>query len=141
MLSDRYPSSDERILIADLSAAGAMIAAIAADLRRIPSTVSRELSRNVDLDGCYQPQHADRVAAARRRRPGRRRLERDAQLRAVVRQPIGQKSSPEHVSRELRRRYSEQPVRWLTPASIYQAVYQAVLTRDRAVACQRDRTS
>ena len=132
VLSDRYLSSDERIRIADLRAAGRTIAEISADLRRSPSTVSRELRRNVGLDGRYRPHHADRVAAARRRRPGRRRLERDAQLRAVVQQLIGQKWSPEQVSRELRRRYPEQPVRWLTPESIYQAVYHAVLTRDRA---------
>ena len=132
VLSDRYLSSDERIRIADLRAAGTTIAEIAADLRRSPSTVSRELRRNVGLNGRYRPHHADRVAAARRRRAGRRRLARDAQLRAVVQQLIGQKWSPEQVSRELRRRYPEQPVRWLTPKSIYQAVYHAVLTRDRA---------
>ena len=44
--SGRYLSLEERLQIADLHLAGASVRAIAAELGRPPSTVSRELRRN-----------------------------------------------------------------------------------------------
>lgn len=68
-ISARYLSEEERITIADLRRAGATVRAIAAELRRSPSTISRELRRNLDPAGRYRPSSAHRAAVQRRRRP------------------------------------------------------------------------
>src|SRR5438552_13405518 len=55
-ISPRYLSEDERMHIADLRRAGLGVRAIAGELRRSPSTVSRELRRNCEpSDGQYRP--------------------------------------------------------------------------------------
>jgi len=53
-ISARYLSQDERIEIADLHHAAVSIRAIAVRLGRAPSTISRELRRNVGRGG-YRP--------------------------------------------------------------------------------------
>ncbi len=65
-ISSRYLSENERVRIADLRRLGWTIRAVAADLGRAPSTISRELTRNSDrADGpAYLPHHAHRRAAA-----------------------------------------------------------------------------
>lgn len=50
-LSPRYLSLDERTLIADLHCQRETVRAIAEVLGRSPSTISRELRRNVGADG------------------------------------------------------------------------------------------
>jgi hypothetical protein len=80
-VSDRYLSEEERIRIADLRRVGIGARAIATELGRSPSTISRELDRNADpKTGQYRPFTAQRLAAGRRarsrpgklaRRPGR----------------------------------------------------------------------
>src|SRR5664279_5069866 len=53
--SPRYLSEQERIQIADLLAANTSIRGIAAQMGRVPSTISREIRRNRDSDGHYRP--------------------------------------------------------------------------------------
>ena len=73
-ISPRYLSEDERVRIADLRRGGLGVRAIAGELGRCPSTVSRELRRNRDpAAGQYRPFAAQRLAAERRARPGRDR--------------------------------------------------------------------
>ena len=85
MISERYLSEDDRVGIADLRAAGFAVRAVAAQLGRSPSTVSRELRRNRDPgSGQYRPFSAQRLAARRRARPGRGKLIRDQVLREFV---------------------------------------------------------
>jgi DNA invertase Pin-like site-specific DNA recombinase len=63
-ISDRYLSEQERVLIADLRAAGAGVRAIAGQTGRSPSTISRELRRNRDPgSGQYRPFAAHKLAA------------------------------------------------------------------------------
>ncbi len=50
-ISPRYLSEDERILIDDLLAAGCSQRAVAAQLRRSPSTISREIRCNTSSAG------------------------------------------------------------------------------------------
>ena len=79
--SPRYLSQPERIVIADLLAGGETIRAIAHELGRSPSTVSREIRRNSDPDGRYRPHHwrpawhshGPHRRSCRRRRPVGRR--------------------------------------------------------------------
>lgn len=86
VISSRYLSEDERILIADLHRAGLSSRAIAEQVRRSPSTISRELARNSQPDGQYGAAQAHRLAAGRRRRVRARRLETDVVLRIFVQQ-------------------------------------------------------
>ena len=69
VISRRYLSQEDRVIIAGLASAGYGVRAIAARLGRSPATVSRELRRNSDPgSGQYRPFAAQRMAA--RRRPG-----------------------------------------------------------------------
>jgi IS30 family transposase len=85
-ISARYLSEEERIAIADRRRAGATVRAIAAELGRSPSTISRELRRNLGPAGRYRPSSAHRAAVQRRRRPRTRRIDQDGTLRARVQQ-------------------------------------------------------
>jgi len=100
--SARFLSEEERITISDLRRTGATVRAIAAELGRSPSTISRELRRNVDPAGRYRPSAAHRCAAGRRTRRRARRVDRDDALRAHVQQLLALRWSPEQISRALR---------------------------------------
>src|SRR5450755_105367 len=93
--SPRYLSEDERIVIADLlRRAGQTVRAIALELGRSPSTVSREIRRNSDAHARYRPTHAEQAARARARRPRKRRVAVDAVLREGRRAAVGQAVEP-----------------------------------------------
>ncbi len=64
--SPRYLSEETRILIGDPLAAGRTPRSVAAELRRSPSTISREIRRNTSGAGSYRPFGAHRKALARR---------------------------------------------------------------------------
>lgn len=120
----RYLSPAERTTIADLHRAGVGVCAIAEELDRAPSTVSRELRRNADDQGRYLPATAERLAVERQSRPSRtRRIARDEQLHGVVADLLGKRWSPEQVAHELPVRFPDQPERHLCTESIYQAIY------------------
>jgi IS30 family transposase len=114
----------ERTTIADLHRADVSVRAIAEELGRAASTVSRELRRNVDDQGRYLPATAERLTVERQSRPSRsRRLARDEQLCGVVAELLGKRWSPEQVAHELPVRFPDQPERHLCTESIYQAIY------------------
>jgi len=121
--SSRYLSLAERVAIADLRRDGLGVRQIAVEIGRPPSTVSRELRRNVDEAGRYGPHAAQRKSDARMPRPRRRRVSTDVVLGAVVCELLTKRWSPEQVAHELRLRFGEQPQRRLCPESIYQALY------------------
>jgi IS30 family transposase len=123
-ISARYLSQDERIEIADLRHAGLSIRQIADRLGRAPSTISRELRRNAIGGGCYRPFEAHRLATGRRARSHRRRIEANDELGRLVAELLAQRWSPQQISRQLRRRFPQEPGMWLCHESIYQAVYQ-----------------
>jgi IS30 family transposase len=121
--SCRYLSEQERVMIADLLAAGNTVRGIAGELRRSPSTISREIRRNAGTDGRYRPHQAQRAARERSRRPRQRLLVLDAVLGDTVRELLGQRWSPEQVGHELAVRFAGQRRRCLCTESIYQAIY------------------
>jgi len=124
-ISSRFLSEDERVAIADLHRRGLGVRAIAAEVGRSPGTISRELRRNLDPgSGQYRPFTAQRMAAARRARPGRGKLAGDAELAGFVRHHLRRRWSPEQICRALRARFPGQPSRHLVPETIYQAVYR-----------------
>ena len=97
--------------------------AIAEQVRRSPSTVSRELARNSAPDGRYGAASAQQRATGRRRRPRARRLEVDPVLRGFVQQCMDVRWSPEQISHALTVEFPDQPGRQLVPESLYQALY------------------
>lgn len=138
-VSARYLSQDERFLIADLRRQGESIRAIATELGRAPSTISRELRRNTSPGGAYRPFEAHRQAVVRRARPHRRRVEINAELREVVAALVSQRWSPPQIARHLHARFPDRPEMRLCHESVYQAIYQpgSVLIRPPAVPSQQ----
>jgi transposase, IS30 family len=123
-ISPRFLSEDERVVIADRHRAHATVRAIAAELHRSPSTISRELRRNCDpATGQYRPFAAHRLAAARRARPKPHRLVSDGPLRAFVLERLERRWSPEQICHALREAFHDEPRRHLVHETIYQALY------------------
>lgn len=123
-ISTRYLTQDERIEIADLRHRGVSIRLIALTLGRAPSTISRELRRNVTGSKSYRPFDAHRLATARRARAHRRRVETNPVLMELIGELLEQRWSPQQISLDLPRRFPDDPGMRLCHESIYQAVYQ-----------------
>ena len=120
----RFLSETEWISIADALIGGRSIRAIAAELGRAPSTVSREIRRNRDAaTEAYHPFRAQRRAAGRRVRPRSGKLVRNRELRAVVADQLEGRWSPEQISRMLPGLFPGGPEMRVAPETIYQALY------------------
>lgn len=123
-LSDRFLSEGERILIADGLCAGLGVRAIAAQIDRAPSTVSREIRRNRDpVSGRYLPYGAHRQALVRRRRPRTGKLVLCVELRAFVQEHLDQRWSPEQIASTLPLLFPDRPEMRVAHETIYQALY------------------
>ena len=122
-ISGRFLSQDERFEIADLRRAGLSVRQVARLLGRAPSTVSRELRRNASRGG-YRPFEAHRRATLRRGREHPRRLDTNPELRGLVGELLGQRWSPQQISRHLHHRFNDDASMRLCHESIYQAVYR-----------------
>jgi IS30 family transposase len=105
-ISPRFLSEGERIEIADLASRGLGPTAIGHALGRAPSTISRELRRNLHASGQYRPFHAHSVAATRRRRARPLKLSADPGLRSFVLAKLRERWSPQQISRALKARSS-----------------------------------
>lgn len=125
----RFLSEDERLQIADLLREGASVRAIASELGRSPSTISREIRRNKDpRSGRYRPHAAHALAQSRRPRPRSGKLARDPQLRERVQALLDEYWSPEQVAWALRHELPGQPGMHLAHETIYRAVYRRELS-------------
>lgn len=122
-ISSRYLSADERDTIASMHATGKSYGAIARTLGRPTSTISREIRRNSNLDGSYNPFSAARCAAARRGRPKLNKVYTDTQLWALVAQGLEHNQSPEQITATLRRRFPHRKEWHVCHETIYQALY------------------
>ena len=123
--SNRYLSMVERQRIAGLRRQGLAVREIARRLERSPSTVSRELRRNTSAhDRDYDAVLAHVRARERGARPGRSRLAREPELRAVVQEKLELEWSPEQIAAHLRVAYPGRPSWHLCHESIYQALYR-----------------
>lgn len=121
--SPRFLSAEERDLISDRRRDGISMRAIAFELGRAASTISREIARNSDAAGRYRPAAAQRLATGRLPRARPRRLATDPVLRDAVQGMLDQAWSPEQISQTLHARFPEEPTRQLCHESIYQAIY------------------
>ena len=98
--------------------------AIATELGRSPSTISRELRRNVPpLTTQYRPYRADQLAKARQTRPKTPKILLTPQLLEKVSQKLAQHWSPEQISAWLHREFADNENMHLCPETIYQAIY------------------
>ena len=123
-VSARYLSEAERISIADGLIHGLSLRMIAAEIGRAPSTISREIRRNRDVEsGTYHPYRAGRRAVGRRVRPRRGKLGCNRELRTVVADHLEGRWSPEQVSTMLPALFPDRPEMRVAPETIYQALY------------------
>jgi IS30 family transposase len=123
-LSDRFLSEAERLLIADGVLAGVTMRAIAAQINRSPSTVSREIRRNRDpVTRRYLPYGAHRRAVQRRRRPKHGKLATNVELRAFVQLHLDKRWSPEQIAESLSVAFETRPDMRVSPETIYKAIY------------------
>jgi hypothetical protein len=122
--SNRYLSLLERQRIATLRRDGLGVRAIAEQLGRAPSTISRELRRNVlQHDRAYDADLAHSRARDRARRPRRGRLLADGELRALIQAKLELDWSPEQIAAWLRRTFPDQASWHVCHETIYQALY------------------
>lgn len=128
---------------------------IARALGRSPSTISREIAKNLcnqnygrpARDGRrrstpwnYSP-HLAQVGAERRARGKGRpaKLALNERLRREVQSRLARKHSPEQIARRLRKKFPDQPEMWVSHETIYQSIYvqgRGALKRELA-ACLR----
>src|SRR5712692_5644962 len=122
---------------------------IAKNLGRAPSTVHRELRRNMRqpyrtrarperLPGPwdYRPSLAQRRAERLTARPKPAKLATNLQLRELVQAKLKERLSPQQVAAELRQEFPDHPEMWVSHEAIYQSIYvqgRGALRRELAV--------
>lgn len=109
---------EERCEIARLQSTGCTIRQIAASLDRAPSSIAREIKRNANRKGQFQPAYADQQSRARRWTGSK--LERDEALREAVLSRLAQGWSPEQVAGRLARETGRCVISYET---IYRFIY------------------
>jgi transposase, IS30 family len=114
-------SLEERITLAQLRAEGLSIRQIAADMDRSPSTIARELKRNVGRQIGYKPAYAQDRTKARRWKGSR--LERDPALADEVLGCLKKGWSPEQTCAWLARVHAHKVI---SPESIYRFIYAQI---------------
>jgi IS30 family transposase len=117
----RVLSSGERGEISRGLAAGRALRAVAAQLGRAPSTISREVGRHGGR-AAYRAGRADSAAWAAARRPKLCRLAQSPRLRQAVEQGLARRWSPEQIAGWLRRTYAD-PAMHLSHEAIYRTLY------------------
>lgn len=132
-MGDRYGQLglDERIEIYRLHAAGISMRSIAARLNRAASTISRELRRNSvptkAWSGGYAPARAQSLAERRRRWDCRFKLERQPDLRDLVKTRLAMGWSPEQIAGRLTREHGRTLI---SHESIYRFIYHRSAQKD-----------
>ncbi|MFI9561764.1 IS30 family transposase [Nonomuraea endophytica] len=140
----RYLREDDRIQIADRFREGTSVRAIAAELGRSPSTISREIRRNRHPgSGQYRPHAAQARADARRPRPKGGKIGANPELRHAIQAGLELEWSPEQISKTLLAQFPDRPEMRVSHETIYQALYvqgRGELRRELARALRTGRT-
>jgi IS30 family transposase len=150
----RYLSLEEREEIFVGVQRGSSIRLIAKSLGRAPSTVLRELRRNMRqqyrtrsrLEGRpgkhrtrpweYRPSLAQRRADSELERPKWAKLKTNPVLRDLVQAKLMEKLSPKQIARELQSEFPNNPEMWVSHEAIYKSIYvqgRGALRRELAV--------
>ncbi|MFE7114194.1 IS30 family transposase [Streptomyces sp. NPDC057654] len=120
----RYLCEADRIHIADRLREKATVRAIAAELGRSPSTISREIRRNRhQANGQYRPHAAQARADARRPRPKPGKIGRNTELRGFIQDRLHLRWSPEQICQALRTHFPDRPEMHVVHETVYQALY------------------
>jgi IS30 family transposase len=138
----RYLSLQNRLAIADGLLSGQTMTAIAAELGKHTSTVSREI-RGRSIEGLYLPYAAHEAAAADRARPKPSKLVTDQKLRQAVEDGLRLRFSPEQISHRLVKDFPDDESMRVSHETIYQALYfqaRGGLKREVAQALRTGRT-
>lgn len=114
----RHLTFVEREVLYRLKKRGYMQGEIAEFMGRHPSTISRELKRNQGRRD-YCPQHAQRLAEARRQACRRPAKMENRQVHDDVEHKLTQLWSPDQIAGRLRVQFPRQPHRWLSRQTIY----------------------
>jgi transposase, IS30 family len=159
-LSGRYLSLAEREEIFAGVERGESIRQMARNLRRAPSTVLRELRRNMlhqyrtrsrlssrrgrprILPWDYRPSLAQGRADHQAARPKLARLAREHDLRKAVQDRLLARMSPEQIAAHLRREFADDPSMHVSHETIYQSIYvqgRGALRRELAVCLRSGR--
>ena len=121
-------SLEERCTISNFYKEGESIRQIASALARSPSTISREIKRNITKTLGYKPSYAQQQTAGRRWQGSK--LERQPDLRSSILKSLTMGQSPEIIAGRLER---EQGCRVISYESIYRFIYaQIARTKDYA---------
>lgn len=102
--------------------AGRSMRAIAADLMRSPSTISREIARNGGIQR-YRAIQADEQAWDRARRPKLCLLALNSRLRRTVAKKLALDWSPEQISGWLKKTFSDDKNMHVSHETIYRSIY------------------
>lgn len=94
----------------------------AALLGRHIDSIRREIARGHTTSG-YRAQVGQDVTEANRKRPKERKLDKTPALRAEVLRRLSKHDSPEQIAGRLRQDFPDDPEMWVSPETIYQAVY------------------
>ena len=123
--SGRFLSLSEREEIAVGLAAGRSLRAIARDLGRAPSTVSREVRRNREENWTrrYRATLAQAKAEARGQRPKPAKLAGCPRLREWVQAGLRHRWSPQQIAARLREEFPDDAEMRVSHETIYQALY------------------
>ena len=115
-------SIDERVQIRLRLESGWSFRAIAAELGRAPSTISREVNAHGGRGG-YQPVRAHREACGRARRPKPTKLAARPELCAAVTRDLERLWSPQQIALRLRHAFPDDPEMWVSHETIYKTLY------------------
>jgi IS30 family transposase len=118
----RYLRFEEREEIMRLQASGLGVRAIAREIDRDPSTVSRELKRAVGVRG-YRASMAQTHADRGRRGPRNAKLATNLRLRREVQERLERHDSPEQIAGRLKIDFPDEPEMWVSAETIYQSLY------------------
>jgi IS30 family transposase len=95
---------------------------IARQLRRSPSTISREISRNGGMK-LYRANISEEMAWDRARRPKLCRLAQNGRLRRIVSTKLAMDWSPEQISGWLKRSYPDDELMHVSHETIYKSLF------------------
>jgi IS30 family transposase len=118
----RYLRFEEREEIMRLQAGGLGVRAIARQIGRHPSTVSRELKRAVGVRG-YRAGMAQTHADRGRRDPRNAKLATNLRLRREVQARLERHDSPGQIAGRLKIDFPDEPEMWVSAETIYQSLY------------------
>ena len=116
-------SIEEREKVQEMLWQKASVRTIAGALGRSPSSVSREINRNIPLKRRYTPRLAHERALTRRKSRGRKLRLKNAFVRRYVADKLKTGYSPEQIAGRLSLEYSQESV---SHEAIYQYIYSQV---------------